>query len=180
MNIGPAHFTFMSAEHDFLSGSEQWNWLNQDLASVNREKTPWIIFMGHRPFISSSLGGYKNGVAVHLRSDVGPLLYKYDVDLVLVGHVHQYERTCGLTVDNVCAENDSDGIVHIIVGTAGNIYQIPWDDANAAGHKHQPDWSIFRTCEWGISELKMNETNLEFFYYGDQRGELHDYLLLQK
>jgi hypothetical protein len=57
--MGPTHFTFMSAEHDFLYGSEQWNWLNKDLASVNREKTPWIIFMAHRPFRSSSADSIK-------------------------------------------------------------------------------------------------------------------------
>lgn len=28
---------------------EQYHWLKQDLAKVNRKKTPWIIAMSHRP-----------------------------------------------------------------------------------------------------------------------------------
>jgi acid phosphatase type 7 len=38
----------MSTEHDYTVGSEQYLWLEADLAGVNRTITPWIIFGGHR------------------------------------------------------------------------------------------------------------------------------------
>ena len=32
-------------------------------------------------------------MVLHLRNSIEPLLLEYDVDVVLVGHVHKYERT---------------------------------------------------------------------------------------
>ena len=46
----------MSSEDDFLPGSEQRTWLEQDLLSVDRSVTPWLMLMLHRP-IYSSCGG---------------------------------------------------------------------------------------------------------------------------
>lgn len=45
----------MSTEHDFTPGSRQYTWLENDLKSVDREKTPWLIFSGHRAMYCSSL-----------------------------------------------------------------------------------------------------------------------------
>lgn len=47
-DYGSIHFIFMSTEHDFRVQSSQYNWIQKDLSSVNRKKTPWIIFSGHR------------------------------------------------------------------------------------------------------------------------------------
>ena len=47
-DIGLIHFVGMSTEHNYTNGSEQWYWLKADLESVDRDKTPWIIFGGHR------------------------------------------------------------------------------------------------------------------------------------
>lgn len=179
-DMGPVHFVVMSTEQNFLAGSEQWNWIQKDLKSVDRSVTPWVIFHGHRPFYTSSSTTINDGTTAHLRSDVEPLLYKYNVDMVLTGHMHKYERMCGFTDSFNCGARDEDGVVHIIVGTAGNTFQVGWDDNEYASHKSQPDWSVFRTDEWGISELKVNATTLEFVYYGDQRGEVHDRLVLHK
>ena len=38
---------------------------------------------------------------------------KYKVDIIMVGHMHKYERTCGMIDDFVCGERDEDGIVWI-------------------------------------------------------------------
>ncbi len=35
-----------------------------------------------------------------------------DVDVALWGHVHQYERTCGIVSNGVCGAVDEDGTVH--------------------------------------------------------------------
>ena len=68
----------MSTEHDFTTDSEQLQFLDNHLASVNREKTPWLIFVGHRPMYIDST--YTEGpagdqpVASLLRKHVEPLL----------------------------------------------------------------------------------------------------------
>ena len=42
-DYGSVHFTVMSSEHNFTAGSPQYEWLEKDLASVNRSVTPWIV-----------------------------------------------------------------------------------------------------------------------------------------
>jgi hypothetical protein len=72
--MGSVHVAIMSTEHDFRyqhmptlsrfisirflvrllmpssrTGSAQWQWLQADLAAVDRRITPWLLVMGHRP-----------------------------------------------------------------------------------------------------------------------------------
>ena len=53
-DYGNVHVTMMSTEHDFMPGSPQHAWIMKDLESINRTKTPWTIFGGHRPFYVDS------------------------------------------------------------------------------------------------------------------------------
>ena len=49
-DIGSAHIIVMSTEDDFTSGtvSSQYYYIQDLLLKVNRKKTPWLIFVGHR------------------------------------------------------------------------------------------------------------------------------------
>ena len=38
----------MSTEHDFSPSSPQYAFIKNDLAGVDRTRTPWLIFLGHR------------------------------------------------------------------------------------------------------------------------------------
>jgi len=164
----------------FLTGSEQWIWIKSDLAAVNRSITPWLIVLGHRPYFTSSAGQQPTNIAAHLRQHLFPLYLKYGVDVIMVGHMHKYERTCGMIAPFVCGKRDEDGIVNLLVGTAGNTFQVPWDTYGDFQHHNQPPWSIFRSAQWGISELEVNSTSLSFSYIGSQRGDIHDQLVLRK
>ncbi|XP_040364859.1 probable inactive purple acid phosphatase 27 [Rosa chinensis] len=53
---GSVHITMISTEHDWTKNSEQYQWMKKDMASVDRSKTPWLIFMGHRPMYTSAPG----------------------------------------------------------------------------------------------------------------------------
>ncbi|EFZ04130.1 purple acid phosphatase [Metarhizium robertsii] len=73
----------------------QATWLEADLASVDRKKTPWVVVAGHRPWYLSK----KNvtGTICWSCKDVfEPLFIQYNVDLVLTGHAHVYERLAPL------------------------------------------------------------------------------------
>ena len=48
------HFCVADSEHDWRKGSEQYRILEQCLASVDRRKQPWLIFVAHRPLGYSS------------------------------------------------------------------------------------------------------------------------------
>jgi hypothetical protein len=54
-DVGPIHFVFFSGENDFHRGSPQYIWLEQDLQSVNRSRTSWLIVSSHRPMYSSQI-----------------------------------------------------------------------------------------------------------------------------
>lgn len=62
-------------------------WLEQDLIKANssRKERPWIIVAGHHPMYCVT--GYNQQMA----DAIEELLYTYEVDLMLTGHVHDYE-----------------------------------------------------------------------------------------
>lgn len=45
----------MSTENNFTAGSPQYEWMENDLKSVNRTLTPWVVIAGHRPMYSSQM-----------------------------------------------------------------------------------------------------------------------------
>lgn len=59
----------------------QYQWLADDLASVDRTKTPWIIAMSHRPMYSSNSASYET----YVRSAFQGLMLEYGVDAYLAG-----------------------------------------------------------------------------------------------
>jgi acid phosphatase type 7 len=46
---GSARFVAISTEHDLEPGSRQHAWLDAELASVDRCRTPWLVLLMHRP-----------------------------------------------------------------------------------------------------------------------------------
>ena len=47
-DYGSAHFVLMSTEHFFDPSSPQYQFLDNHLKTVDRTRTPWLIFAGHR------------------------------------------------------------------------------------------------------------------------------------
>ena len=48
VDFGPVHFTVISTEHQFNVTSPQYDWIQQDLAKVDRTRTPFLLLAGHR------------------------------------------------------------------------------------------------------------------------------------
>ncbi|KAJ0980902.1 hypothetical protein J5N97_009157 [Dioscorea zingiberensis] len=150
------HFTVMSTEHDWTENSEQYKWMKNDLASVDRSRTPWVIFAGHRPMYSS-----QEGILPSVDSDfvkaVEPLLLENKVDLVIFGHVHNYERTCAVFVANVkeCPQKDADGIDTYDNSnyTARFKRLLEWQVDNS--------WSLKRISEFGYARLHATKDDLK-------------------
>ncbi|XP_068328483.1 probable inactive purple acid phosphatase 27 [Pyrus communis] len=147
------HFTVISTEHDWSTNSEQYQWMRKDMASVDRSKTPWLIFMGHRPMYSSS-PGFLNVDKIFV-NEVEPLLLESKVDLVLFGHVHNYERTCAVYKSECkgLPQKDENGIdtydhsnysapVHAVIGMAGFTL-----DGFSSGVNNP--WSLSKISEFG-------------------------------
>lgn len=107
-NSGPLHVIMLSTEHNFTSGSSQYQWLQKDLAAVDRSQTPWILLTGHRPMYVDSTYSQGNSsdtyVSILLRDHIEPLMFKYQVDVGFWGHHHSYQRTC-FVQDTVCLDS---------------------------------------------------------------------------
>ena len=139
-NFPGVHMVFMSTEHDFNPGSAQYNWLEQDLSSVDRSITPFVIVYGHSPMYSSN--SY-HGSEVELRDAVENLYVEKGVDFVVAGHDHFYERTWPVDSETV-VDTGTDGKfargqapIHLVIGMAGRSAYEDLDEP-------QPDWSAYR------------------------------------
>ncbi|EDO41527.1 predicted protein, partial [Nematostella vectensis] len=114
-NYGSMHLIMMSTEHDFTKGSPQYQWLQKDLADIDRSVTPWVVIGGHRPMYTSQqiIGDYM--ISIGMRHYFEDLLLQYKVDMAFWAHYHSYERTC--QVNNTICQKGAP--IHIVVGTAG-------------------------------------------------------------
>eukprot|EP01138_Halocafeteria_seosinensis_P005643 gb/GECG01005769.1/.p1 GENE.gb/GECG01005769.1/~~gb/GECG01005769.1/.p1 ORF type:complete len:624 (+),score=34.21 gb/GECG01005769.1/:1-1872(+) len=168
---GPIHYLVMSTETDFMPGSSQYKWIVNDLASVNRTKQPWLVFMGHRPMYTSSNHSFSLPMDYHFRTVYDPLMRIYHVDLALWGHVHQYERTAPMAHGSEAPAGH--GTVHVVIGNAGNTYQMPWANVTANSYP-VPSWIVFRTHDFGIGGITANKTHLSFAMHDDNRFLVHD------
>jgi acid phosphatase type 7 len=99
----------------FAPNGTQLAWLEKDLASVDRKKTPWIIVGGHRPWYVST------AECLECQAAFEPLFIKYGVDLVLHGHKHFYERQSAVA-NGVAQEIESNPTApwYIVNGAGGH------------------------------------------------------------
>lgn len=108
-------------------------------------------------------------VAVNMQRLFEDLLYKYKVDLAFWAHYHLYERTCKL-YKNKCTD---DGILHIVVGSAGRSADPDvW---------YKKDWSLYRIADYGYGRVTVaNATHLFYEYVNNRHDRVLDSVWLEK
>ncbi|CUM67331.1 uncharacterized protein PRCAT00005024001 [Priceomyces carsonii] len=135
-DYGLVHFVQYNTETDFGNGlkgpedggingplgsyeNEQIDWLEKDLSSVNRTKTPWVIALGHRPWY---VAAKKSDRCTTCQEAFEDILTKNNVDLVLAGHVHNYERLSPVANNEVDPNglNNPSAPWYILNGIAGH------------------------------------------------------------
>ena len=94
---GPMHFLQFSTEHDFSPGSEQFAWIVDDLKTVDRRRTPWLIAGFHRPFYTDSVYGNSDtgdvGFTADIQNALERLFFQFQVCPPRALLVNSY-RTC--------------------------------------------------------------------------------------
>ncbi|XP_038875832.1 purple acid phosphatase 15 isoform X1 [Benincasa hispida] len=193
-NAGGIHFIMLGAYISYEKSSDQYKWLEQDLAKVDRKVTPWLIATWHPPWYSTYTAHYREAECMKVAME--DLLYKYKVDIVFNGHVHAYERS-NRVYDYTL---DRCGPVYITVGDGGNREKMAIEHADEPGNcpdpsstpdeymggfcafnftsgpaegkfcwDQQPDYSAYRESSFGhgILEVK-NETHALWTWHRNQ------------
>ena len=98
-DVGDAHVSVLYnpwfAHHDITKDTNQLHWLTNDLSNTTK---PWKLLLMHFPVASSSGHGWSsyNGNNLPDSVDFGnvihPIAAKYNVDLMLAGHSHAFEK----------------------------------------------------------------------------------------
>ena len=151
------------------SGGGQTAWLERTLAAGRGDRSvDWIIIQMHHCAASSSATG--NGSDLGIREQWLPLFDRYQVDLVLTGHDHDYERSfpvrgadadaghevaTGAVVNTLRPHpvtttdsgvfDTSQGTVHLILGCGGTDGNLDDYGTDAAGGSPFPGGSPPRT-----------------------------------
>jgi acid phosphatase type 7 len=91
-DYGNAHFVMLndSVDDNAVISGAQADWMRQDLGAVDREKTPWVFAVHHRPF-HTCLSTHSPDTS--LRAAWQPIFDEFEVDIVFNGHNHVYERS---------------------------------------------------------------------------------------
>jgi len=141
------HFLIMSTEIPYQLGSKQYEFVKSDLENASKNSTiDWIIIAYHQPAYISPNDCRGCSPRVTLRDVYHPLFDKYNVDLVLQAHNHNYERSYPILYNSKDSENPT------IVNSNKNSYNY---DINFHG-------SIFATVGTGGGELHNFEAKVPY------------------
>lgn len=161
MPHGPATFIMLNSELPMEPNSPQFAFLKSALAAVDRTTTPWIVVSFHRPLY------YNGNIRDPNFAQIEDLLYSYEVDLVLTGHVHYVQAYCAV-YQSACvtpsAPGEYDAPVYAIIGNAG---------MNLTPLGATSDILTFQAETYGYSTMHIDgATSLSFFMYQDGSNAL--------
>eukprot|EP01065_Artemidia_motanka_P032095 TRINITY_DN39147_c0_g1_i1.p1 TRINITY_DN39147_c0_g1~~TRINITY_DN39147_c0_g1_i1.p1 ORF type:complete len:718 (+),score=191.25 TRINITY_DN39147_c0_g1_i1:78-2156(+) len=174
-NIGRAHVVGIDTEalehaSDVAVKKRMLAWLEADMAAANapeaRAERPWIVVHFHRPAYST---GGTDAVPYEVFE---PLMYKYAVDLVFAGHVHNQERTLPVFNKTLMAGPDpthpytnANAPVYVVSGNPGNA-----EETNIFERGFDP-WTGWRSYHFGYSHmLVQNTTHLSVDFLSTNLG----------
>ena len=184
--IGNVHVITMSTEDAFEVGSQQYNFVVNDLEATSANSNiRWIIVNLHSPLYASpntcgdsACSGDKN-----LRDVYHPLFDRYGVDLVLEGHVHNYQRSYPIWYNSQDSSsplvtncdrnlyNNPIGQIYTIVGTGGvNLHGL---SGKASFTTSQQD------SKFGILNMHFTDTKLDTKFV-DNDGSIGDQFSISK
>jgi acid phosphatase type 7 len=107
------HIVSLNSNVPMDAGSSQVAWLDNDLASTQKR---CILAFWHHPLFSSGRHGSQPNDPGRLTGDLWRTLEKYEADVIVNGHDHDYERFA--PQDHTGAASAS-GIREFVVGTGG-------------------------------------------------------------
>ena len=177
------HFLQMSSEIPYKKGSKQYDFVNKDLNKAASDPSiNWIIVSVHKDFYTSKSG---HAALVSMRNTYHELFDRYNVDLVLQGHIHNYQRSYPLNynIDNssnpIITDNSSNryvdpkGPIFVIVGTGGQ------GQHNFTGEKNF--YTVNRYLGYGFIQIEfLNNNTLIAKFYTNVDNSIKDQFIITK
>jgi hypothetical protein len=163
-NYGPVHIIVLDSEStSFKHHHAQYQWLEADLAAVDRQQTPWVFTSWHRPWYSSKKKA--DPQAEDMRSHFEDLLHQYNIPIYFNGHNHNYERLVAM----YNGQTDPTGAVTLIVGNGGTkeISEKAWIEP-------EPSYSVTRIAEYGIGVATLHNDTHMHWQMRLQTGQVYD------
>eukprot|EP01083_Nonionella_stella_P086506 240373_1 len=169
-DYGFVHYIMMSSEHNLTATARARVWLENDLKLVNQSNTPFTIFAMHRPMYFSQVAYGNDKVAAHLIADLEDLFFEYGVDIVLQGHVHNYQRTCAVFKAE-CIEHQQGGIYYMTIGTGGQ---------GLSSSDYIPvEWSQYvDKTHWGYGRFEVSRNRILFEFVNAEDGGTLDSVII--
>jgi hypothetical protein len=155
-NIGAWHLIALSSDLDVSAGSTQESWLRRDLA---RHPRRCILAYWHHPRFTS-------GTVHHSAPRLDPLwraLYAAGADVVLNGHVHNYER---FARQDPSGHKTRRGIRQFVVGTGGIGH---YESGRPIAHSQVQNDTTF-----GVLKLRLHRTWYRWRFVRASGPRFHD------
>ena len=153
--VGAWHVISLNSEIAASAGSSQLEWLRSELAA---NPSACTAVYWHRPLFSSG----RHGDNPDMR-DMWRVLYAANVDVVINGHDHTYERFAPQDPDGRL--DPTRGIREFVVGTGGSpLYEFPSAHAN----------SEVRGSSWGVISFTLLENHYEWEFVPVDGQTFHD------
>lgn len=163
-DFGPVHQVVLNSDPVNVGDLEGViaDYLAADLTAAT---SPWKIVTMHRSLYSSSTS---HGTDTSLQEAWGPLIDAGDVDLVISGHDHIFERTKPLNAGVVQA-SAADGTTYIVSGGAGaDLYGIV---------DPLPEFSELATSTYNATVLRVRASMLDSESFRDDGSPIDQFSL---
>jgi hypothetical protein len=168
-DIKNVHVLTMATEEEFGAGSEQYNFVVNDLRnSANNPDIKWIVVSMHNPVYSSPNGCSDSSCESNeeLSELYHPLFDNYGVDIVLQAHVRNYQRSFPLEFNQESPLNPTvtstskgeyknpNGAIFAIVGTGGGELKHELEE-------NSPFMAYQQDTKFGILDMHFSDNILE-------------------
>ena len=162
-DLGEWHLVALNTNHKCEhvacdEDSEQVKWLEADLAKTTKKCV--LAYWHHPTFNSGKHGPFNSG------KPIWKLMQKYQVELVLNGHEHFYER---FTAMDEAGAPSAGGVVQLTVGTGGVAFSEFVSVHPASLVRRNDTWGVVR-LELGSSGWKSEFIGVPGSSFSDRSG----------
>ncbi len=126
---GMAHFVCADSESSSSDpGSAMYEWLADDLDDARARGKRWLFaFLHHPPYSKGTHDSDDEGDLIAVRENLVPMFESKGVDMVMVGHSHNYERSYLARNDAILQNHPNDytkigspnGTIYLVSGCGG-------------------------------------------------------------